>query len=94
MGDDFSYVNAYYDYENMDFLINQMNLLFKDKYVFQYSTPSDYIDALAKYQKNWNPKYDDLFPYSDELSSYWTGFYSSRANLKEYIKRASNEFHS
>ena len=34
MGDDFTYVNAYYDYENMDFLINQMNLIFKDKYVF------------------------------------------------------------
>lgn len=29
-----------------------------------------------------------MFPYADNNVSYWTGFYTSRANDKEYIRRA------
>ena len=29
-----------------------------------------------------------MFPYADNELSYWTGFFSSRANDKEFIRRA------
>ena len=31
-----------------------------------------------------------MLPYADSEDTYWTGFYSSRANNKDYIKTASN----
>ena len=49
----------------MDNMINYMNENFGDKYFFQYSTPSIYIDAIKKYNIAWTTKYDDGFPYSD-----------------------------
>jgi hypothetical protein len=65
-----------------------------DKYFFRYSTPSDYIDAIAKNNILWPTKYDDMFPYSDNKDAYWTGYFSSRPNFKEYIRRASSAFHA
>jgi hypothetical protein len=35
-----------------------------------------------------------MFPYSDGPDAYWTGYFSSRANDKEYIRRASHNFHA
>ena len=35
-----------------------------------------------------------MFPYADEVDAYWTGFYSSRANDKEYIRRGSHNLHA
>jgi hypothetical protein len=35
-----------------------------------------------------------MFPYSDCPDAYWTGYFSSRANDKEYIRRASHNFHA
>ena len=78
----------------MDNMIEYMNLHHSDKYIFKYSTPSDYIDAIAKHNVTWPTKYDDMFPYSDSPDSYWTGYFSSRANDKEYIRRASHSFHA
>ena len=49
----------------MDAMIEYMNEKHGDKYVFRYSTPSDYIDALQKHNVQWPTKYDDMFPYSD-----------------------------
>ena len=54
-----------------------------------YSTPSIYIDSIAKQNIVWPTKYDDMFPYSDNENSYWTGYFSSRANDKGYMRRAS-----
>jgi len=93
-GDDFRYMNAFQNYFSMDSMIQYMNEHHGDKYFFRYSTPSDYIDALAKKDVKWPTKYDDMFPYSDHPDAYWTGFFTSRPNDKEYIRRASSNFHA
>lgn len=76
----------------MDEMILYMNENFKGQYNFFYSTPSMYVDAVAAYNVSFPTKYDDMFPYSDNSDSYWTGYFSSRANDKEYIRRASHNF--
>ena len=35
-----------------------------------------------------------MFPYSDNPVSFWTGYFTSRANDKEYVRRASHNMHS
>ena len=60
-----------------------------DKYFFKYSTPSDYIDAIAAKNLTWKVKRDDGFPYSSAGDDYWTGYFTSRPNAKSYIRRAS-----
>lgn len=59
-----------------------------------YSTPSIYIDAVAAQNIEWTTKYDDGFPYADHDAAYWTGYFSSRANDKKYMRDASHTFHS
>jgi hypothetical protein len=87
-------MNAFQNNENMDNMINYMNKHHSDKFNFFYSTPSMYVDALKKQDVEWPTKYDDMFPYSDNPEGYWTGYFTSRANDKEYIRRASHHFHS
>ena len=41
----------------------------------------------------WPTKYDDMFPYANNDYTYWTGFYSSRANDKKYFRDASHVLH-
>jgi hypothetical protein len=91
-GGDFRFMNAFQNYQQMDSMIEYMNAHHSDRYVFKYSTPSNYVDAISKYDVEWPTKYDDLMPYSDSPDSYWTGFFSSRANNKEYVRRASSQF--
>jgi hypothetical protein len=75
-------------------MIEYMNKHYSDQFNFFYSTPSNYIDAIAKLNISWPTKYDDMFPYSDTPDSYWTGYFSARANNKEYIRTASHNFHA
>jgi hypothetical protein len=35
-----------------------------------------------------------MFPYANNDVSYWTGYFSSRANDKEYIRRAEHTLHA
>ena len=93
-GGDFEYVNALQNYYSMDNMISYMNEHHSDKFHFRYSTPSDYVDAIAKKKVEWPTKSDDLFPYADSPDAYWTGYFSSRANDKQYIRRASSNFHA
>ena len=92
-GDDFNYLNAQKMFLNIDKLIDYMNKKYDDIEMF-YSTPYDYVDALNKLEAEWPTKYDDLFPYSDGPDAYWTGFYTSRANFKSYVRQASSDFNS
>jgi len=48
-GDDFKYMNAPWMYDSLDNMIKYMNENYGDKYLFKYSTPSDYIDAIQKH---------------------------------------------
>lgn len=62
-GCDFTYMNAHHNFNFMDNMINYMNKYHSDKYIFKYSTPSEYVNALQKYDVKWPTKYDDLMPY-------------------------------
>ena len=49
----------------------------------------------------WPAKYDDLMPYSDlrpdgakPNHAFWTGFFTSKATLKGYIREASSFTHA
>lgn len=87
-------MDAFKNYENMDKMIAYFNENYADNYTFQYSTPSDYVDALQAMNHTWPTKYDDLFPYADCPSSYWTGYYTSRANAKSYVRAGSHNLHA
>mmetsp|Transcript_30443 Transcript_30443/g.29834 ORF Transcript_30443/g.29834 Transcript_30443/m.29834 type:complete len:157 (+) Transcript_30443:759-1229(+) len=88
MGDDFNYMNAKMYFKSMDKLIDRFNEKYEDVTLI-YSTPSEYLDAIYAMDVEWPTKYDDLFPYADNSQAYWTGYFTSRSNLKEYIRRAS-----
>ena len=75
-------------------MIDYMNENHNDEYFFKYSTPSIYIDALKEKEVVWPTKYDDLFPYADDPESYWTGYFTSRANDKQLIRKTSSNFHA
>jgi len=47
-----------------------------------YSTPTQYLGAIFPLGIQYPTKTDDFFPYADNLNSYWTGYFSSRVNLK------------
>jgi alpha-mannosidase len=87
MGSDFHYSNAHVWYKNLDKLIHYVN---KDGRVnVFYSSPEDYVAAKYSYNTTWPVKYDDFFPYADTPHSYWTGYFSSRAASKGYIRSAT-----
>lgn len=93
-GGDFQYMNAFYNYKNLDNFIEYINKNYGDQYFLKYSTPSEYIDTIASLNITWPTKYDDLFPYSSDPGNFWTGYFTSRANLKGYIRRASSITHA
>jgi lysosomal alpha-mannosidase len=47
-GNDFAYINAFGDFTNIDRMIDYINKHYSDYYEIRYSTPSEYIDAVAK----------------------------------------------
>ena len=55
-GDDFKYYNAFWAFDNLDNIIKYMNENYGHKYFFRYSTPSDYVDAIHKYNISWPTK--------------------------------------
>lgn len=99
-GDDFAYMNGFGDFTNIDKMIAYINEKYADEFEVRYSTPSEYIDAIAQENITWPTKYDDLFPYSDQhplsdvKSDFWTGYFTSKANLKGYVRQASSFTHA
>ena len=92
-GDDFNFMDALKMFRNIDKLIKNMNEKYDDIEMF-YSTPNNYIDAIYELEEEWPTKYDDFIPHSDGPDAYWTGFYTSRANFKSYVRQASSDFNS
>lgn len=92
MGDDFRFQNAKQYFKSSAAMIDFYNehIGKHSNIELVFSTPSMYIDAVFAEGLTWPTKYDDMFPYADNDQSYWTGFYSSRANSKEYIRRAEH----
>ncbi|KAF7254845.1 hypothetical protein EG68_08829 [Paragonimus skrjabini miyazakii] len=96
MGCDFTYENANANFKNMDKLIKYVNKLQKSensKVNLFYSTPACYTKAVNqafKSKQTIATRSGDFFPYASGNHSYWTGFYTSRASLKNYVRQASN----
>lgn len=52
------------------------------------------MDALVAQNIQWPVKYDDMFPYADMAEDYWTGYFTSRANAKGYIRTGQYVLHA
>jgi len=99
-GDDFAYMNGFDNFANLDRMIKYINMQYPDNFTLRYSTPSEYIDAIAQENITWPTKYDDLFPYSDKTgnseikSDFWTGYFTSKANSKGFVRKGSSFTHA
>lgn len=96
MGDDFRFSNAHKYFASSDSLIKYWNdnVFSQTNIELIYSTPSMYVDAIAAQNVEWPTKYDDLFPYADNDVSYWTGYFTSKANNKKYIRDGGHTLNS
>jgi hypothetical protein len=95
-GDDFHFMNSHKYFYSLDALIDYWNEVVYPQTNIEliYSTPRIYIDALIAEELTWPTKYDDIFPYADDSESFWTGYFTSRANDKKYFRDGSHTLHS
>ena len=91
MGSDFHYQNANQQFVNIMRLIKNFNMN-NTRIKLLSSTPSIYTKAVHKSGVKLPVNTADFFPYADGPDSYWTGYFTSRAVLKGYIRDSSNEF--
>jgi len=70
----------------MDNMIEYMNENYSDKYIFKYSTPSQYVRELNALNHTFPSKTDDLFPLVDYFDDWWNGYFSSRGNAKSQVR--------
>ncbi|KAK1433974.1 hypothetical protein QVD17_10892 [Tagetes erecta] len=90
MGTDFKYQYAESWFRNLDKFIHYVN---KDGRVNAlYSTPSIYTDAKYAETNSWPLKENDYFPYASDINAYWTGYFTSRAALKGYVRTLSGYY--
>ena len=68
MGDDFAFMNAYQNYNQLETLIRVGNEIQKVNMTFIMSTPGRFTDALKKEKVNWPVKEDDIFPYISDIT--------------------------
>jgi hypothetical protein len=96
MGEDFCFQNAPEFFASSDRLIDywNTNIMSQTNIELKYSTPSMYIDDLAALDRSWTTRYDDMFPYADNDVTYWTGYYTSRANSKKFIRDGGHVLNS
>lgn len=95
MATDFSGENAETWYRNIDKLIHYVNLPGGPggggKYNLLYSTPSIYTAAKAA-TTPLPLRDEDVMPYADGPHAFWSGYFSSRAALKGYVRDSSQVF--
>ena len=87
-GDDFTFKKENYNYQNIEMVMDYVNKNMKGKMKMIYSTPSQYfksvLDSGVEFQKYSNY---DFFPYADNAHCYWTGYFTTRPNMKGLIKQ-------
>lgn len=90
MGDDFHYQNADRWFANLDKLIKYANTLTNESSaVFAYSTPTCYLKALQARNLPLPLKTEDFFPYASDSNSYWTGYFTSKPDMKGDVRKSS-----
>lgn len=80
LGGDFSMQDAYENYDSTGRFIKYFNKKFGEEFQLMYSTPSKYLDAIIATNFSLPTTYNDMVPYADFDNSFWSGFYTSRAN--------------
>ena len=92
MGSDFQFKDAHINYKNMDKLMKYVNAeqAKGSKVNAFYSTPNCYLKALNNANQTYTSKGDDFFPYAHRAHSFWTGYFTSRAALKFYVRQTNN----
>ncbi|XP_013402708.1 lysosomal alpha-mannosidase [Lingula anatina] len=92
MGSDFQFESAHQWYKNLDKLITYVNAQQANgsKVNALYSTPSCYTYAKNLANVTWTTKEDDFFPYAHVDHGFWTGYFTSRAALKGYVRWTNN----
>ncbi|XP_051020798.1 epididymis-specific alpha-mannosidase [Acomys russatus] len=90
-GCDKQFFNASVQFNNMDPLLEYINNHTAQFGIsVQYATLSDYFQALYAFNMTWDIQdHHDFIPYSSEPQQAWTGFYTSRSNLKGLARQAS-----
>ena len=92
MGSDFQFSAANMWFKNLDKLIFHVNQRQQNgsKVNIFYSTTACYLYALNSAQTTWPTKSDDFFPYAHRPHSFWTGYFTSRSALKNFVRRSCN----
>ncbi|XP_006893736.1 PREDICTED: epididymis-specific alpha-mannosidase [Elephantulus edwardii] len=95
-GCDKQFFNASVQFSNMDVVLDRVNNRSAELGIsVQYATLADYFSALHDLNATWGWRGpQDFLPYSSEPFQAWTGFYTSRSNLKVLARRASALLHA
>lgn len=98
-GDDFNWENAQQNYYQLDAIITEfrrknlnLNSTTQDVFNVKYSTPSEYVRAVKEELKgNITNRTGDFFPYSDDVNLFWTGYFTTRPNLKREVRETQSQ---
>ena len=97
MGGDWTYENTQFNFRNMESIKNYIEKHYQDiNMEFRFSTPSEYIRSLKQNLEtnNLSVYKGDFYPYIEGENSVWSGFFTSRPDLKKQIKDASAVEHA
>ncbi|ETO05267.1 hypothetical protein RFI_32129, partial [Reticulomyxa filosa] len=89
-GCDFAHQNAYQSMIQMDKLMEYINSNHTYNATVIYSTFADYVHAVHALNLTWNLETNDFFTYDDSPHAWWTGYFTSRPQLKEFIRSREN----
>lgn len=96
MGNSYAFQNAGQIYKNMERLVKYIEENYKDQNVeLVFSTPSEYVEAIKKDKASYPVFYGDLLPYIEpSKDEVWSGYFSSRPNVKKNVKDTSALIHA
>jgi hypothetical protein len=96
MGNYYAFQNAGQIFKNMERLVKYIEENYKEQNVdLVFSTPSEYVKAIREEKQSYPVFYGDLLPYIEPNSNeVWTGYFSSRPNVKKIIKDTSAIIHA
>ncbi len=89
-GCDFTHRVPSNNFRNVEKLMEVMKVKYPNMQLV-YSTPSNYFKKVLEEHSDW-PIYNnqDFFPYADNETSYWTGYFTSRPYLKGMVRETGN----
>ncbi|XP_077497608.1 lysosomal alpha-mannosidase-like [Amblyomma americanum] len=93
-GGDLTFVAADWRFQKQDSVIEQANKMSPANKEgppvhVVHSTPACYVEALHEAIRSWPSFTGDLLPYADQPGRSWTGFYTTRPNLKMMVRYAN-----